>query len=157
MGAEGITWTCSRCDTKNPLDAQVCSVCGTPFADVVRPPLERADRDPNSAALYSLFFPGAGHWWLGLKGQAVARGVLSSWVLLIAVLGGIGGSFLLAGVFALVAFGLWVVAAHDAFREAGGEPEKVILKGRSFLYLVLGLLMLMVIMLVAAGIRAGAG
>ena len=155
MGTEGITWACSRCDTKNPLEAQVCVVCGTRFADVVRPPDERTTRDPNTAALYSLFFPGAGHWWLGLKGQAVARGVLSSWVVLVAILGGVGGSLLLAGVFALVAFGLWAGAAHDAYREARQEPEMVLLKGRSFLYLVLGLLMLMVILLVAAGIRAG--
>lgn len=156
MSATGITWRCTQCDTENPLDAQICSVCGTRFAEILRPAEDRPDRDPNTAALYSLFFPGAGHWWLGMKGQAVARGVLSTWVVLVALLGGIGGSMLLAGVFALVAFGLWALAAHDAYREARKEPAMVVLKGRLFLYLVLGLLMLMVVLLVAAGLRAGA-
>ena len=131
-------------------------MCGTRFADVMRPPEDVPERDPNNAALYSLFFPGAGHWWLGLKGQGVARGVLSTWVVLVAILGGAAGSMLLAGAFGIVAFGLWGVAAHDAYREARKEPALVILKGRSFLYLVLGLLMLMVVLLVAAGLRAGA-
>jgi hypothetical protein len=151
----GIVWTCTRCETVNPLDASVCSVCGTTFADVIRPPDDRPVRDPNTVALYSLFFPGAGHWYLGLTGQAVARGVLSVWVVLVAVLAGVAGSVLMAVVFGLAALGLWIVAAHDAYREARHEPTAVILKGRTFLYLVLGLLLLMVVLLVAAGIQAG--
>src|SRR5687767_7513179 len=48
---EGISWQCNRCDNMNPLDAQVCSVCGTSFADVVRPESNKPERDPNMAAL----------------------------------------------------------------------------------------------------------
>ena len=151
----GIVWTCTRCETVNPLDASVCSVCGTTFADVIRPPDDRPEREPNTVAMYSLFFPGAGHWHLGLTGQAVARGVLSVWVVLVAVLAGVAGSVLMAVVFGLAALGLWIVAAHDAYREARHESTAVILKGRTFLYLVLGLLLLMVVLLVAAGIQAG--
>lgn len=151
----GIVWTCTRCETANPLDASVCSVCGTTFADVIRPPDGRPERDPNTVAMYSLFFPGAGHWYLGLKGQAVARGVLSVWVVLVAVLAGVAGSVLMGVVFGLAALGLWIAAAHDAYREARSESAAVILRGRIFLYLVLGLLLLMVVLLVAAGIQAG--
>lgn len=151
----GIVWTCSRCETVNPLDASVCSVCGTTFADVIRPPDDRLERDPNTVAMYSLFFPGAGHWYLGLTGQAVARGVLSVWVVLVAVLAGVAGSVLMGVVFGLAALGLWIAAAHDAYREARHESAAVILKGRTFLYLVLGLLLLMVVLLVAAGVQAG--
>ena len=63
---------------------------------------------------------------------------------------------LLGVVFGIVAFVLWGVAAHDAYREARRESAMVILKGKVFLYLVLGLLMLMVVLLVTAGLRAGA-
>lgn len=151
----GIVWTCTRCETVNPLDASVCSVCGTTFADVIRPSEDRPERDPNTVAMYSLFFPGAGHWYLGLTGQAVARGVLSVWVVLVAVLAAIAGSVLMGVVFGLAALGLWIIAAHDAYREARRESAAVILKGRTFLYLVLGLLLLMVVLLVAAGVQAG--
>lgn len=153
--AAGITWICARCETENPLEAQVCSVCGTAFADTVHPPKSVPERDPNTVALYSLFFPGAGHWQLELKGQAVARAVLSTWVVLIALIGGIQGSLSLAVPFALAAFALWGLAAHDAYREARREPARVILKGRTFMYVVLGLLLLMVVLLVSTGLRAG--
>lgn len=152
---DGITWTCSSCETVNPLDASVCTVCGTSFADVIRPPEDRPERDPNTVAMYSLFFPGAGHWHLGLKGQAVARGVLSAWVVVVAVLGAIAGSMLMSVVFGLVALVLWMVAAHDAYREARHEAGMVLLKRRAFLYLVIALLGLMLVLLVAAAIQAG--
>lgn len=152
----GITWQCSSCGTVNPIDAQVCAVCGMRFADLVHPKPERVARDPNTMALYSLFFPGAGHWYMEMRGQAVARGVLSVWVVMVALIGAVMGSLALAIPFGLVAFALWFLAAHDAYREAQGDTRAVILKGRMFVYLVMGLLMLMVVLLVSAGIR-GAG
>jgi hypothetical protein len=120
----------------------------------MNPPEERPARDPNSAALYSLFFPGAGHWYLGLKGSAVARGVLSAWVVLVALAGAIAGSASMGAIFGLAAFVLWGIAAHDAYREAQGSPAAVILKSRAFVYVVMGLLMLMIVMLVSTGLRA---
>jgi ribosomal protein L40E len=150
----GITWRCTKCDTENPLDASACSVCGTRFADALRPPDDRPQRDPNTVAMYSLFFPGAGHWYMGLRGMAVARGIVSTWVLAVGILAAVAGSVMMAAVFGLAAFGLWGVAAHDAYREARGESRMVILKSRMFVYVVLGLLLLMVVMLVTAGLRA---
>jgi len=133
----------------------VCEVCGSRFADVIRPEEQGPQRDPNTVALYSLFFPGAGHWYIGQKGQAIARGVLSVWVVLVALLAAIGGSNLMAIVFGIVATVLWFAGAHDAYREARKESGMVLLKGRAFLYLVLGLLLLMVVLLVSAGLQAG--
>jgi hypothetical protein len=149
----GITWTCSRCQTDNPLDAPICSVCGTTFADSVRPPIDRPQRDPNTVALYSLFFPGAGHWYLGMKAAAVARGIVSAWVVSIALLAAIAKQIPMAIVFALVSFALWGLAAHDAYREAQGDPRMVILKGRVFVYLVMGLLGLVGLLLVLSALR----
>ena len=154
----GVVWTCSRCDNENPLDVQVCEVCGTRMADVVQPPSERPQRDPGMAAMVSLFFPGAGHGYLGMWGQAVARGILSLWVLLVVLVSllqrGEGGSTLIGIVFALVATALWAAAAHDAYREARNEPSLALIKGKVFLYLVLGLLMLLMVMLTASGLSA---
>lgn len=151
---QGVVWTCDRCDTENPLDSPVCEVCGTSFAEVMRPKVERPQRDPGTAAMISLFFPGAGHAYLGMWGQAIARGVLSLWVLfvvLVSVLQPGAGSTLIAVVFGLAAFALWAVAAHDAYREAQQQESAVLLKGKVFLYLVLGLLALLMVLLVGAG------
>ncbi|HYP23163.1 MAG TPA: hypothetical protein VEV43_06295 [Actinomycetota bacterium] len=139
---EGILWRCTSCDHENPLEDPACAVCGTPFAQAVRPPEpERAQRDPGTVALISLFFPGAGHAYLGLWPQAIARAVVSAWVMLMAGVFAIGvGVVSIAAVYGLAAFGLWGIAAHDAFREANGEPKRVLLQGRRFTYLVLGLL-----------------
>lgn len=153
VSEEGIKWTCSRCDTENPLDASICAVCGTSFADSMRPPDERPVRDPNTVAMYSLFFPGAGHWYLGLKGAAVARGILSTWVVFVAIVAAVAGSMAMAAIFGIAAFALWAIAAHDGYREANGEPGAVILKSRTFVYVVIGLLMLMVSMLVMASFQ----
>lgn len=144
---EGILWRCSSCENENRLEEQVCAVCGTPFAEVMRPPgPERPQRDPGTTAMISLFFPGAGHAYLGMWPQAIARAVVSVWVGLMALffaVGGKSGSLPVAVLFGLTAFGLWATAAHDAYREANGESRQVLLHGRRFTYLVLGLLMLL--------------
>ncbi len=153
----GVVWTCSRCDTENPLDQQACTVCGTTFAEVVSPHQERPERDPGTAAMISLFFPGAGHGYLGLWGQAIARGVLHAWVLfvvLISLLQKGPGSGAVGIAFGGAATGLWAVSAHDAYREARKEASQVILKGKVFLYVVLGLLVLLAVLLTSSGMRA---
>ncbi|HEX2296765.1 MAG TPA: hypothetical protein VHN37_15840 [Actinomycetota bacterium] len=144
---DGILWRCTSCDTENRLEEPSCTVCGTPFAQAMRPAApERPARDPGTTAMISLFFPGAGHAYLGLWPQAVARAVVSLWVVVMALffaVGGKGGSALMGAVYGLAAFALWAATAHDAFREASGETRQVLLHGRRFTYLVLGLLMLL--------------
>ncbi|HEX2196004.1 MAG TPA: zinc finger protein [Actinomycetota bacterium] len=144
---DGILWRCSSCDTENRLEEQTCTICGTPFAESIRPPAPaRAPRDPGTTAMISLFFPGAGHAYLGMWAQAAARAVVSAWVVLMALffaVGGDGRSMPVAALYGAAAFALWVTAAHDAFREANGETKQVLLQGRRFTYLVLGLLMLL--------------
>jgi ribosomal protein L40E len=139
---EGISWVCKWCETRNPLAEQRCSVCGASFADVLKEEKVRPARDPGVVALLSLFLPGAGHAYMGLWGQAVARAVISLWAVLVcffaAVQGGRG--MLLAIVFGVIAFALWVIAAHDGYREASGSPALALIKSNHFLFLVLGLL-----------------
>lgn len=141
---EGIKWICPTCSTPNDLDLPACTACGTTFADAVRPKPTRIERDPGTVALFSLFLPGAGHAYMGMWGQAVARGVLWLWVLLVAIVGlldkEVPGSLIMALLFGLAAFALWGITAHDAYREAIDNPDAVLLQGRRFLYVVLGLL-----------------
>lgn len=154
MTERGVVWTCPRCETQNPLDVQACTVCGTTFAEAVKgPEPERPQRDPGTAALVSLFLPGAGHGYLGLWPQAVARAVISAWVVLTALLGAIQGTIPITLVFGLAAVALWVLAAHDAYREAQGDPASAILKGRLFMYVVMGLLGMLFVMLVATAMQ----
>jgi hypothetical protein len=153
---DGILWRCTSCDTENRLEEPACTVCGTAFAEAMRPPAaDRPQRDPGTTALVSLFFPGAGHAYLGLWPQAIARAVVSVWVVLMALffaIGGKSGSTAVAVLYGAAAFGLWMTAAHDAFREANGEPNQVLLQGRRFTYLVLGLLMLLLASLFLAAL-----
>lgn len=144
---DGILWRCSSCDTENPLEEPSCTVCGTLFAEAIQPPEpERVQRDPGTTALVSLFFPGAGHAYLGLWPQAIARAVVSVWVVVMALffaIGGKAGSMPIAVLYGAAAFALWLTAAHDAYREANGEGSQALLHGRRFTYLVLALLMLL--------------
>lgn len=152
-----VTWTCARCETVNDINQTLCPVCGATLADTVRPEEPHIkERDPGTVAMYSLFFPGAGHAYLGLWGQAIARAVLSLWVVTVALYTAIqgGSSRIIAVIFGLAAFGLWAVAAHDAYREATSDPRAVILKPRMFLYVTLGLLGLLFVLIVLAALSA---
>jgi hypothetical protein len=152
------TWTCRLCETPNPLSADTCAVCGSTFSDTMRPPEPQVTGDPNQAALYSLFFPGAGHAYIGQWGQAVARAIMSAWVLLVTaflLFGASGGSNkIFAAAFALVATALWLAAAHDAFREASGQQSLVLLQGRRYLYVTGTLMGLLFLMLLAGAATA---
>lgn len=144
VAGDGITWTCRGCDATNDLSASGCAVCGTPFAEVLKDPApEPPARDPGTAALISLFFPGAGHAYLGHWGQAIARGAVSAWVglvVLFAALQGGPGAMPTLLAFGVAAFCLWAVSAHDSYRAAAGEDSAALLKNKHFLFLVLGLL-----------------
>lgn len=158
VAGDDISWTCDRCDTDNELAARMCRVCGTQFGDTVQPRPSRPQRDPNTAALVSLFFPGAGHAYLQMWNQAIARAAMSTWVVGVAIVAalqrGVPGSGLIVALFGLTAFALWGVAAHDAYREASDDPHAVILRPRMFLYVTMGLLFLLFVSLMAAGIAA---
>jgi ribosomal protein L40E len=159
VAGKDISWTCDRCDTDNELSAQVCRVCGTGFGDTVGPAPEKPQRDPNTVALVSLLYPGAGHAYLGLWSQAIARAAMSTWVVAVALVAalqkGVPGSAAIVVLFGLTAFALWALSAHDAYREAAEDPRGVILRPRMFLFLTIGLLFLLFLSLIVAGISAG--
>ncbi|MGH2821034.1 MAG: zinc finger Ran-binding domain-containing protein, partial [Actinomycetota bacterium] len=157
LEGERMLWSCRLCGEDNELRATACAVCGAAFAETITPPEPRTiTRDPGTVTLVSLFFPGAGHGYLGLWGQAVARGVTSLWVALMALMLAVqrGPGSAGAVLFTLISFGLWMVSAHDAYREATLDRRSVLLKDRGFMYLVLGLLLLSFVMVFSAALQA---
>ncbi len=158
VGKDGISWTCKHCETQNSIETDHCSVCGMSFADLLRAAApDRPKRDPNTVALISLFWPGAGHGYIGQWGQAIVRAVVSLLLLVVAGLSfaqaGLGA---MAATFTGISFLFWAVTVHDSFQESSNAPSKVVLKGRSMLWLVMGILALLMVMLVVEGLQASA-
>lgn len=153
---EGFFWDCPVCDAENPMEITVCKVCGASLSSALRPPdKERPERDPGTAALISLFLPGAGHAYLGLWGDAVARAVTSLWVSAIVAISLVQGpnARFMAIVFGLAATALWFAGAHDAFQEASGRSSQQLLKGRAFMWVTIGLLLLLMAMVIFTALQ----
>jgi hypothetical protein len=142
-----VTWTCAVCHSDNQLAFSECAACGAPLAATLRPPVERRGRDPGTAALLSLFAPGAGHAYVGSWGHAAARAVTILWVgcvaLIFAVEHGVLGPLSL--LFEAAAGGLWLIAAHDAYREAQGDSGAVLLRGHTHMWVFVGLVLASVV------------
>jgi hypothetical protein len=142
---ESIVWDCAMCGTENALDAARCSACGTPFGQIFEQPAEEEPVDPGRAAMFSLFFPGAGHYLAGRKGEGFARGIVFTFALLLGIFSigpvraGSGAAYLFMLVLSLAfAAGVYVTSTADAGREARGE--KPILSMRMLLYGAVGLM-----------------
>ena len=132
--AEGKpAWTCAVCGETNPIDASVCTTCGTAFTRLFEQPVQRPQVDPENAAVWSLLWPGLGHWKAGYRADAIARGVLFAWtfgalsILLVARFGkgGLGATFPLFLLFAASSVAVYAVSAFDAYRLAGGRDPLV--------------------------------
>jgi hypothetical protein len=154
---EGVAWTCTVCDSANALERRTCSACGAPFAASLRGPTPaRPPRDPGIAALLSLLLPGAGHGYLGMWGQAVARAVTSLWVVSVVLATALeqGLASPTPLLFGTASFALWAVGSHDAYRDARGEHDAVLLAGRALLNVVLGLILLSLVTLFVTALGA---
>jgi hypothetical protein len=106
----------------------VCEVCGTSFAALMRQGEEPTSIDPKQAVKWSLIFPGLGHRKAGHGADGLARGVLFVLVLAMAILTGLSGPSSPTGVgiflvYAVAAIAVYVGSAYEASRIArGGEP-----------------------------------
>ncbi|HYN35582.1 MAG TPA: hypothetical protein VEV82_01260 [Actinomycetota bacterium] len=158
VGEDGITWTCLRCKSVNAMAESVCTACGTTFAEAIKPPEPKGPkRDPKTTAIVSLFLPGAGHAYLGMWPEGIARAIISTWVVVMTIFSamqGAGPAQTMSFLFGFVATGLWLVSAHDAYREAEGRANYILLKRSFFLYLVVGLLLMSMVMIFAAALGA---
>jgi ribosomal protein L40E len=121
-------WPCSVCGAENPIALEICSVCGTPFAHVMRTAAEHPKVDPRDAVIRSLIFPGLGHRALGRNVDGLARGILFAVTFGLGILLAIAaaGSGALVGAFILFLVAgavVYVMSAVEAHRLAsGGQP-----------------------------------
>jgi Double zinc ribbon len=150
-------WPCPVCDTANPLEADACVTCGTPFAELMRSEPERKDVEAKDALAWSLIFPGLGHRLVGRGTDGIARGVLFAIAFAMALLVGFGGagSGPALGVFALflaTALGVYVLSAIEAVRLANGG--ELIVASRVLLWLLVLVIFLAVAMLAVAVVTA---
>lgn len=147
----GVVWRCPSCESINPIDVEICTGCGTLLRSVVAPTEDRRpERDPRLTVFVSLAFPGVGHAYLGMWGQAFARAAIAALAIAAAIAGvtlDAAGSRAMAVIFAFIALAIWGVSVQDAFHEANRKSRSVILKGRMFLYVTLGVVGLLFLQL----------
>ncbi|MBI4259385.1 MAG: hypothetical protein HY658_02355 [Actinobacteria bacterium] len=146
-------WFCPSCDEPNPLERDVCAVCGTPFKDLFQEPEYRPSLEPRVAVVSSLLFPGLAHVRMRRVAEGVARAVLFAWTFgtaLLALLSragkGLGPLGPMAVSFLLAALTVYVMSAVDARRLAEGEPP--VLSTRWMLYGAAALVLLSVLSLI---------
>jgi hypothetical protein len=157
------TWTCAVCGEVNPIELSNCVVCGTSFTRLFAEPEEAPSLDPEKAAVWSILFPGLGHWKLGRKADGVARMVLFLWtfgtlVLLLASRfgkGGLGPVVALAGLFAIASGALYVTSIVDAYRLARGDDPLV--SSRVLLWSSAGFVLLTVLVATLVTLPAARG
>ena len=146
------TWVCSVCEVTNALETEQCSACGTSIFTSFGAAVEEQVRvDPQQALLRSVVFPGLGHAYAkqGLLGSAIGGlAIMSIGFGIGLVVTGVGD---LGWPILLQAAGVWVAAAFDAYRIAGGqETSALLLKPRVITALVGGV---MITVILAAFLR----
>jgi ribosomal protein L40E len=146
-----LAWTCPVCETRNSIDANACSACGTPFGRLLAEPRAASEIEPQTAAVWSMLWPGLGHWKLGRRTDAVGRFVMFAWsftalvILLVSRFGrgGLGPTLPLFALFLGASVLIYVVSAMDAYRlAAGNEP---LMSSRTLLWTSAGLVFLSVV------------
>jgi hypothetical protein len=150
-GAKGAAaWPCPTCGADNPIELDVCAVCGTSFAQLLRQEEERPTVSPRDAFLWSLTFPGVGHAKVGRAPDGIARGtlfVLTFGLALVIVLSGVSTApvFAVVVLLLLTAVTLYLGSAAEAYRIAdGGAP---FLSARALLWATVALIMVAVSLL----------
>ncbi len=144
-------WTCTICGAVNPVAEDVCRDCGTSLFDSLRRSEGDArqqalqDKSSNVAAALSLV-PGAGHFYLGMVGQGVARFILFIWWFgSAAVLPDSRGPVAIVRVLLFLgAMALILVTAFDSYRAVEEPGSGPILDRRLMLYSSLAVVGLLV-------------
>lgn len=157
---DGLVWICSMCEGENPMEAQACLRCGTPFRALFRQEREAPEVDPGRATALSLIFPGLGHLAAGRRIDGLARMLIFAWLLgtLVVIVAsragrGLGPLLGLVAVYFASAGALYLLSAVDARRAAEGDDP--IVSSRILLYGVSALLLLTILLLFLTGPSLG--
>ena len=150
-------WPCTVCGGRNPIEADVCQTCGTPFATLMRDEPQRAEIAPRDAVIRSLLFPGLGHRALGYPMDGLARGALFAVSLAMALLTGLAGAqsgvgTLVFWLFLVTAIGVYVWSALEVQQIArGAQPA---LSARLLMWVVVGEVFLAIAVLAISVVSA---
>ena len=157
----GATWPCPTCGSQNPIELDVCAVCGTSFAQLLRQTEERGPTvSPRDAFLWSLTFPGIGHAKVGRAADGIARGtlfVLTFGLALVIMLSGVSSAPVFAVVVLLLvaALVIYLGSAAEAYRLAeGGSP---FVSARALLWATVALIMVAVSLLAMSVVTVNSG
>jgi hypothetical protein len=142
-------WPCPVCESKNPLDLDICATCGASFASLMRQEASRPAVDPGTALRRSLLFPGLGHRLVaGREVDGFARGVLFGMLLIATLMLGFSGVlsgavFLLFMLYLVATVFVYVLTAFEASRLAQGAQPLV--ASRTLLWATVAILFLSVV------------
>ena len=144
------TWPCPTCGAENPIELDLCGVCGTSFGQLLRQEDAGPTVSPRDAFLWSLTFPGVGHAKAGRAPDGIARGtlfVLTFGLALVIVISGVPTTPVFGVVVLLMgsALVLYLGSAAEAYRIAGGGSPFV--SARALLWATVALIMLSVALL----------
>ena len=160
-GAEGAvpTWPCPTCGTQNPIELDLCSVCGTSFGQLFREEAAGPTVTPRDAFLWSLTFPGIGHAKAGRAPDGIARGTLFALTFglaLVIVTSGVSSPPVFGVVVLLLgsALVLYLGSAAEAYRIASGGAPFV--SARTLLWATVALIMLSVALLAMSVVTVNA-
>jgi hypothetical protein len=144
------TWPCPTCGAQNPMELDLCAVCGTSFGQLLRQDEAKPTVSPRDAFLWSLTFPGVGHAKAGRGADGIARGtlfVLTFGLALVIVVSGVSSTPVFGVVVLLLAsaLALYLGSAAEAYRIAeGGSP---FVSARALLWATVALVMISVALL----------
>jgi hypothetical protein len=149
-GARAAMWPCPTCGSMNPLELDVCTVCGTSFAQLLRQDDPVPAVSPRDAFLWSLTFPGVGHAKAGRAPDGIARGtlfVLTFGLALVIVLSGVSSPpvFAVVALLLVSAITIYLGSAAEAYRIADGGTTFV--SSRALLWATVALIMIAVSLL----------
>jgi hypothetical protein len=150
-------WPCSVCGAENAISLDACATCGTPFAHVMRTPVEHARVSPRDAVVRSLIFPGLGHRAVGRSFDGGARGVLFAVTFGLGVLlafAAAGSAALVAAfvvflVSGIVVYAMSAIEAHSL--ATGGE---LLVPTRILMWVLVGVVFLGITLLVIGVVSA---
>ncbi len=142
----GAGWTCTSCDSPNPLDINSCTVCGASIYDAFGAERHSSpDVEPRTALLWALFLPGMGHV---KSGEGLLGLTLAALIVFSAVASASFASASQSGAalfFGMIYFGLSAISIVDAVSLANGNTP--LLYGRRITILA-GVLVSVIIILV---------
>jgi len=146
-------WPCPVCGNRNPIELNLCAVCGTSFARLFQDAEPGPRVSPRTAAVWSMALPGLGHWKSGRPLDGIVWMAISLWTVGTVVLmllsrtgsSGLGPTIPLLVLFVAAIVVLWVTSALDAHRIASGVRPLV--TSRALLWGSVALVILSVVLL----------